>query len=252
MTLQPLHQLPNAPNLPLHALEPLPDLHLPLPRLQLPQFLPLVLQQRLQLPLHQRRFTLILSPPPAPPSPTLLLRFDTLDLILQLLQLPLQPYLLPVLRYVRFTEVGPRRRIPPLPPCAQPREIRFPKLRFPACARGGIRMRRTHPIDIIIDTLLFKASTQTTRYGPRNPKPLMPLIQYVQKRQRGMFPHALLLPRIDEVPRAADIGVWDVEARVEGFEGGEGERAVRRFVGVVDGFVFRFVAGSHVPVEVVF
>ena len=74
----------------------------------------------------------------------------------------------------------------------------------------------------------------------------------MQKRQARVLPDLGFLGRVDEVPRGADVRVWDgVEGVVEGREGGEGEGVVGGGVGGVDGFVGGAGGGGDVPGEVV-
>lgn len=80
----------------------------------------------------------------------------------------------------------------------------------------------------------------------------MAVAQDVEERERGVFTDGFVGVGVHEVPGGADVGVRDVEAGVEGLEGGECQGAgVPGFVREVDGFVFLDGGGGHVPVEVV-
>lgn len=79
----------------------------------------------------------------------------------------------------------------------------------------------------------------------------MAVVEDVEEGEGGVLADGGVGVGVDEVPGGADVRVGDVEAGVEGLEGAEGEGARAGFVGRVDGFVFGFVRGGHVPVEVV-
>ena len=80
----------------------------------------------------------------------------------------------------------------------------------------------------------------------------MALVEDVQEGEGGVGANFRGLGRVDEVPGAGEVGIGHIEAGIEGGEGGEGEGPLPRFVRAVDGFVFRFVGGGHVPVEIRF
>merc|ERR1711881_136738 len=149
--------------------------------LELRQYLSLIIKQHLQLSLDQCRFT-PLTPIPLPLA-SLLLR--TLNLLLNILQLPLQPHLLPLSILLRMREVRALTLITASPiPHTQPRQIRISKFSFPSSRSIIISIRRPprisrrpHSIKIIINIPPLKTRPQTRRHRSGNPKPLMPIIQ---------------------------------------------------------------------------
>lgn len=258
MRLQSLHQLPQLPQLPLHLPNPPSLPRFPFTQLQLPRLLPLVLQQRLQLPLHKRWLALPapLSPPRLPPLGRVL---NLRDLVLQVGELPLQPRFLPVARLVHGGEIG-AARTGAIFGHAEPAEVGVPELGLPASggvvvavgARAPSLSGRAHAVDLVVDHALLEGCAQGRRHGARDAVSFVPVVEDVQEGKGGVLADGLVGVGVHEVPGGADVRVRHVQTGVEGLESGEGEGARAGLVGGVDGFVFGDIGRGHVPVEIIF
>ncbi|KAI4185334.1 MAG: hypothetical protein LQ346_005931, partial [Caloplaca aetnensis] len=174
-------------------------------------------------------------------------------------ELPLQPRFLPVPRLVHGGEIGAPRAAAVFRH-AEPAEVGVPELGLPP--RGGVVVaggagapplsRRAHAVDLVVDLALLECGAQRRGYGARDAVPFVPVVEDVQEGEGGVLADGGVGVGVHEVPGGADVRVRDVQAGVEGLEGGEGERAGAGLVGGVDGFVFGDVGGGHVPVEIVF
>ena len=97
---------------------------------------------------------------------------------------------------------------------------------------------RADAVDLVVDLALFERGAEGRRDGARYPEAFVAVVEDVEESEGGVFSDAFAGVGVDEVPGAANVGVGDVEAGVEGFERVEGEVARTGFVGGVDGVVF--------------
>ena len=93
---------------------------------------------------------------------------------------------------------------------------------------------RAHAIDLIVYFPLFERGAEGWWDGAGNAEAFVTVIENMEESEGGVFSDDFVGVGVDEVPGAADVGVWDVEAGVEGFKGVERKGAGAGFVGCVD------------------
>ncbi len=195
------------------------DLGLAAAFLEIAQLLALVVEELLELPLDEGGLAL-----PLAAAPAVRLGLDLVHLGLEVGQLLLQPHLLPLGVRLGRAEVGARRLEAGAP---EPRQVLVAELGLAARRRGLVGLggpprgggRVPLAVDLVVDLAPLERRAQRRRDRPRDPEPLVSVVEDVEEGEARVFVDRGRGGWVDQVPRRPDVGVGHIERFVEVFEG---------------------------------